>query len=541
MTTPGSTLLDINVGELTLIGSRRQTDATHMAVLPASRRAHADRRRETLFVFLDLGGGGASGLARTMLERLNQTYWQKPGAVTSALRHAMAAANAHLLEENRLLSISQRRRGGLLCIVLRDNRFYLAQIGPARALLAQDGQVTQFPQDPRGETPLGISRGLDIHFSHSSLNAGDVLLLTGKGWSAGLPEGALLATLGEQEGSAQDIMRALERQAGVAPVSALIVECALPGSSPAPKPSAASVRHSTGEWVQAPPDALAHHSPSTAEAQSDEPLAIPRHRDRDASAEAQPREGGRLSNLRDSLPIDAERLDQARQSLRQAGETLGQGARTLLTRVLPEPEPAPRRRRARDAVAENTPMMIGIAVAIPLLVAFMVATFYLQRNATARHEALLNKADEAIQAARQADGQDARERWDAALQAAQQALFTAPSDNKLAAWRDEAQATLDALDGVLRPELIALGDYGPGQGRRLAATRLQVYVLDTEQDQVTQHMQNEGDQYTLVAYRGFSVGEAQVGELRDVMWLEAGGAWVNDALLILTDDHQLLQ
>ena len=139
MSTSGSGFLDTIVGELVLLGGQRQSDATHMAVLTPPRRAHADRRYETLFVFLDLGGGGAGSLARVMLERFSLTYWRRGGTVTTALRQAINAANAHMLEENRLLAVSHRRRGGIVCAVLRENSLYLAQVGPAQALLAQGG------------------------------------------------------------------------------------------------------------------------------------------------------------------------------------------------------------------------------------------------------------------------------------------------------------------------------------------------------------------------------------------------------------------
>jgi hypothetical protein len=544
----GSILLDINVGELTLLGGRRQSDVAHMAVLPAPRRAQGRRRHETIFVFLDLGGGGAGKLARSMLERLGQAYWRGSGAVTSALRNAIAAANALLLDENRLLPVEQRRRAGLVCIVLRENHFYLAQVGPTRALLAQDGQVTQFPPGPRGELPLGVSRGLDIYFTHGFLNAGDVLLLTGSSWSEGLPPDALPAALSAQA-SVQDVMRTLERQAGLTPVSALIVGCASPDVAQPSSGAQPSGGSSAG--------AVSSRPASTTEPQASKSLAAARSAlsgarrappPQEPDLDEQPQGGWRPPNPLASLAMDAEQVERVRHRLRQAGESLMYGARTLLTRVLPELEPAPhRRRRGREGAAENMPMMVGIAIGIPLVVAFIVATFYLQRNASARRESLTERAGEALLAARQSGGDEARQRWDEALQAAQDALQVAPKDDELLAWRNESRGALDALDGVQRPELTLLDDYGPGQGRRLAVTRLQVYVLDTQQDQVTQHMLSEArqsagnGQHTLVAYRGFSVGDAQIGELRDVVWLEAGGAWVNDSLLILTDDNQLLK
>jgi hypothetical protein len=532
MSSSGSNYLDTIVGELTLLGGRRQSDAAHVAALTPPRRAHADRRREILFLFLDLGGGGAGGLARAMLERFTRTYWHCSGTVTSALRQAVAAANDHLLEENRLLPVSQRRRGGLACAVLRDDSLYLAHIGPAQALLLHGEQVLVFPAESRDEPeglPLGVSSGLDVHFSHHYLSAGDRLLLTGQSWSKSLPEGALSAAL-SRGGSVEDTMLALEGKAGTHAASALIIEFTSQVASTMPAPA-------TGQDLVRPTPERPYRGPP----------AGPRGRGR---REATHRLRGVLT--------ETGWLGRARQTFKQSAATLSDGARAVLTQMLPEPEPAParRRRRAGRFTRENVPLMASIAIAIPLLVAFLVVTIYLQRSEGARREGLVNKAREALQVARQASDEDARARWDAALQAAQEALRVAPDDAQLVAMRDEALATLDALEHVLRTTPTLLGDLGPGQGRRLAAGRLQVYVLDVAQDQVTQYSVDAaspavgddpmpepgtGREPTLVAYRGERVGDEEIGELRDVVWLEAGGARVSDALFILTDDNRLLQ
>lgn len=533
MTSSSSDLLDIIVGEFTLLGGRRQSDMAHLAVLKPPRRAHADRHSETLFVFLDLGGGGAGGLARAMVEHFTRTYWRCSGTVTSALRQAINAANAHMMDENRLLAINQRRRGGLVCAVLRNDNVYLAQAGPAQALLAQGERAIQIPAVPREDVPLGVSSGLDIRFFHHYLNAGDRLLLTGESWSATLSEDALANTL--SLAGAEEIILELERWAGGDTVSALVIEFALPGV-----PSATSAelpaREEEGAW--------------------DAGAVPPAPHGREALSPGTQRRW-RLSNPLAGLSPGAERVDQVRRGLRRAGLALSDGARTLLIRVLPGSDPTlpRRRRRTRSSTVENVPVMAAIAVAIPLLVVFVVVTFYLQRSAVSRREALINEARAAIQAARQAGdplspaagsaGEEAHARWDAALYAAQEALRVAPQNAQLIAMRDEARATLDALDGIVRPDLTLLRDYGAGQGRCLAATRMQVYVLDA--DQVTQPILDQArqgtadDQLALVAYRGQSVGEAQIGELRDIVWLEAGGTWVSDALLILTADNRLLQ
>jgi len=524
-----NTTLDAIVGELALLEGRRQSDLTHVTVLTPPRRARADRRDETLFAFLDLGGGGTGALARAMLEKLGQVYWHAAGPVTSALRQAIGVVNDRMLEENRLLAAGQRRQGGLVCAVLREDNLYLAQIGPAKALLAQGTDTLQIPTEsmtdltPPTRLPLGVSQGLDIRFSHSYLNAGDRMLLTGESWSREVPVEVLTQAL-ETGGDAKGIMQALEQKAGQATFSALIVEWA---SDVALMPSTAGMAPSQATGALAP------------EAE----MRVELWEDEVSTDHEGPRR--RFPNPLSGLALPKEQLDRAWQGLGKAGTALSGGAHTLLTRVLPEPEPEPPPRRRRRVSAENVPVMVAIAVAIPLLVAFVVVTFYLQRSESARREGLTRQAQEAIEAARQADESAARERWSEALVAAQEALGAAPDDAEVVALRNEARDILNALDRVFYPQLSLLWDYGPGQDRRLAAARLQVYVLDAEQDQVTRHTLDQesvtADQLNLVVYRGERVGDAEVGELLDVVWLEAGGGWGRDVLLILTGDHQILQ
>jgi hypothetical protein len=181
------------------------------------------------------------------------------------------------------------------------------------------------------------------------------------------------------------------------------------------------------------------------------------------------------------------------------------------------------------------------------LVAFVVASFYLQRSATERHQALVNRTLTVLEEARQASGEDAPDQWETALAAADEALQVAPDDERIVTARAEARAKLDELYQVRRPELITLWRYAPGENRRLAVSRMQVFVLDPDQDQVTQHTLDQarqrvaGDELTLVAYRGESVGEHSVGELRDMVWLDGGSGRGGDVLLILTNDGGLLQ
>jgi hypothetical protein len=247
--------------------------------------------------------------------------------------------------------------------------------------------------------------------------------------------------------------------------------------------------------------------------------------------------------------IGREHLDRSRQGLQRIALGLVDAGHAVLMRVLPEPEPDIHhpKPQTRRPTADNTLMMAGIAVAIPLVVAFMVVTFYLQRGETDRRNALVDRVHDAVDVARWQAGGEARALWQAVVQAADEALLVAADDEEVLAIRAEAREKLDAMDTAVHPGMVLLWDYGPGQGRRLAASRMQVYVLDSATHEVTRHMLDQSyrsvtdDQYVRVAFEGQEVGEEKVGALRDIIWLPEGGAWTSGALIILTAQDDLLQ
>jgi hypothetical protein len=558
MSTSDASQPDVIVGELTLLDGRRESDAAHMKLLTPPRRAHADRRPETLLVFLDVGTPDADGLARAMLQNFEAAYWRCSGPVTSALRKAIAAANDHLREENRLMPVTHRRRAGLVCAVLRDEDVYLAQIGPAKALFTQDRTVTRFPKTTRDQLPLGVSSGLDIRYSHSRLKAGDSLLLTGEQWSAGIPDQRLSNALTANGSETERVILELERQVGDQDFSALVVGsaplAATPRSKTAPnqRPMSPAATITDAEPPQGvwPAMSEGEGQQSTWSEYDDryEREAVPRVYHRREYEPVRSRE----KTWPPSKPLagfsfDREHLARSRQRLQQFGMTVGDSARTMLLRVLPEPEDAVSRARRRRSGAQNIPLMAGIAIAIPLLVAFVVVTFYLQRSGSEHQAVLANEAISAIEQARQTEDGDAISQWESALLAVDEALQTSPDDLDLTAMRAEAQANVDRLANVSRTEVRSLWEYGSSGPFRLAASRMQVFVLDEGQDQITRHNLDAssqsitGDEFIRVAYGDQNVSDQKVGGLRDMVWLGAGGAWLEDVLLILTADNNLLQ
>ncbi len=539
--------LDSVVGELYLVGGVPQPDPPHLAVLTPPRRAARDRREDTLFVFLDLGPGTPPALLVEMIRRLSNAYWRRAGSTTAALRHAIAQANAYLLEENLGLPPSTRRHGGITCAVLRGNSVFLAQSGPALALYARPGLVRRYeqgvlspgPRDeagiagvtsyltptPDAELALGMSRGVAVHLHHIAVQPGDLLLLTGPTWVSGLPQGGLEDAL--TQGTVEAIVTYLSRLAGDAPFSALVVEARLPVEAEEEE----AVREVTSYVA---PDVPA--PPSSPEEKVGEPpprLPLPPSRI-------------------PSLPSPPWRI-----YLRRLADwgilglgLLADGVRTLVTRTLPEPEAVPARPPRRRSEAEgNVLLMAGVAIAIPILVALLVVALYIQRSQTAYFQGLLEEARREMEVASSltSDPETAREHWQAALGFLKEARQARPDDETVQRLYTEAQAALDLMEGTVRVQPALLWDYGVSRPYRLAVGPVQLFTLDPEAGEVVQHTLDATranvveKEAPIIAYRGQQVGEERIGALLDLVWMPAGGRRLQDALLILAEGNRLLE
>jgi hypothetical protein len=574
---------DVIVGELTLFNGQRQGNVTHMGLLTPPRRAHGDRRSETLLIFLDLGGGGASGVAKAMLEHFDRTFWRCSGPVTSALQKAVSAANAHLREENRLMPISQRRRGGLICAVLRDDQVFLSQIGPGKALLVQNGEVECFPVRSDDRLPLGVAIGIDIQFAHYSIGGGDRLLLTGDNWIEAVPDNALVEALAADD--VGDVLLALEQEVGDRSVSVIVAECCpLPDSA---EPVAPQNQEAHAQDTEPSEMLAAQQLPLAPVGRADpqrevttKPAAYQAVAQPQSSGERLPQQArsqyeampelgspvemmsvgdaadsaGSTGGWRPNVPLvglayGREQWGRSRRRLRRASAVFASSARAAIKRVLPEPDPTLTRPRqhAKASSGDNVPIMAGIAAALPVLIAFIVVTLYLQRGAIERESRVVNQARQSFEAAQLVQGEAAHVTLASALQDVDAALVIQPGNGDLAAMRTEILRRLDELQTVIRPAPELLWDFGAGRGRRLVATRTQVFLLDTTQGEVylltLDHtgQSTEGEAPTLVVDSTQTVGDTVVGGLKDLLWLNAAGAWTGDALLVLTTDNRLLQ
>ncbi|RMF29636.1 MAG: hypothetical protein D6759_13495 [Chloroflexi bacterium] len=532
--------LDSVVGELYLVGGVPQPDPPHLAVLTPPRRAARDRREDTLFIFLDLGPGTPPALLVEMIRRLASAYWRRAGSTTAALRHAIAQANAYLLEENLGLPPSTRRHGGITCAVLRGNSIFLAQSGPALALYARPGRVRRYEQGvplpkpegevlfapaPDSELALGMSRGVAVHLHHIAVQPGDLLLLTGPTWTSELPQGGLEDAL--TQGRAEAVVAHLSRLAGDASFSALVVEARLP------------VEVEEGGEVQ---EAISYAPPEVSA-----PLPAPEETGGEPSVRL-PLPRSRVPSLpRLSWRVHLRRL--ADWGVLGLG-LLADGMRTLVTRTLPEPEAVPARPPRRRSEAEgNVLLMAGVAIAIPILIALLVVALYIQRSQTAYFQGLLEEARREMEVASSltSDPETAREHWQAALGFLEEARQARPNDETAQRLYNQAQTALDRMEGTVRVQPALLWDYGASRPYRLAVGPVQLFTLDPEAGEVVQHTLDATranvveKEAPVIAYRGQQVGEERMGALLDLVWMPAGGQRLQDALLILAERNRLLE
>ena len=147
--------------------------------MPPDRPARG-RNRDMLFVHLILSSREppTATLYRGVVDALASAYYLAGGSVTAALRQAIRAANEYLMRHNVRVQGVDKQQGGVTCAVLRDEEVFISQAGPALAFVAHQGRLERLPvRRPGHVTPLGVGYGVDTRFHHSWVHPGDVVLL----------------------------------------------------------------------------------------------------------------------------------------------------------------------------------------------------------------------------------------------------------------------------------------------------------------------------------------------------------------------------
>jgi hypothetical protein len=177
------------LGRLAFWGGGRQDQPGTILVDERASQAGRGRSRGNLYIVLEIAGpaSGRDLIARQLTEIMRRAYYGWKGSVTAGLQQAIREANELLLEENRNSLPGERRMAGVSCVVLRDDDLYIAQAGPAAVYMLSQGKITRFPEEspwldglPPEEmdaAALGERREVRVDLFHSPVSEGDTILL----------------------------------------------------------------------------------------------------------------------------------------------------------------------------------------------------------------------------------------------------------------------------------------------------------------------------------------------------------------------------
>ena len=504
-----------------------------LIALPAPQKAARGRERDFLFAHLALSGPteAATTLSDELVSALARRYFAAQGSVTSAVRRAVIETNEQLLRHN--LSLRSPHEGALTCAVLHGDELYTLQVGEGLAFLGHNFGIERLPvQPPQHLTPLGRTAGLDIRFAYHRLQSGDMMLLADPRL-AYLTGTALTPVLVDTE--IESGLEALSEVVAGDTARLLLVEFAdeLPSTLPV------SFQHSRKPAATAKPAAVTVRPASTASAPA--PAAAPR---RDGASLAVPVAGAALVTNAVG-PEETTPTDSASPIETGARRVASSSARGLsrftawLAEVLG---------RLRTPPADETPINWAlpamIAVVIPVVVAAVVTSVYLQRGSNAELAVVKQQMVQEMALADEAGGDPGlvRDHLQAVLTLAGQAEALRQGDLEIARMRGEAREALDQLDGVTRMTASSFYEYEDGinlTGVTLRPEDGGIAVLDETTNRVLLHatdddfQESTGEGPTIIAYNGQPAGTEVVGPLIDLMWLPGSAADTRDSVAML--------
>ena len=565
------------------------------------------RSRGNLYVLVELSGAGTDhdAITKQMLQIVQRTYYGQKGSVTAGLRQAVHQANEMLLEENRNSLPGEQRAAGVSCAVLRGDDLFVAQAGPALAYLLHQGRESRypdrspwldgFPPEDVDAAALGERHELNVDLYHSQISAGDTILLASSGLARNIAPAAWPRILSETPVSS--LLEDLRRQGGGFELSALVVrlaDAAADGGGAQPvadaamletaRRAAAPVGHEPGREVATPSSAPVPISPdrdwevedSVSEGAAEVPMPPLTQAERfeEPYAEAEPAESdspwertaGAMADLR-----VGERLKAIVGAVLAALAGLWYGLLSLVRRMMPgrlavpqvplkpssttSEKPAKRKGRTQAGARSESvqKLLIGVAIAIPVIVAVVVLVAWIQRGQARRaeQEALWQQARTYWQQAQaDTDAALARTHLANAQRFVDEFLVHQPEHAEALDLRQKVQARLDVVNQVRRISWVGKLNSYPSDAKltRVVVQGAHIFVMDRHNGQVYHHRMDDQLQNTLdpastttvLVSRGDQVGNVVVGDLVDMVWMPTGPNRQKASLVILESGGSLL-
>ena len=520
-------LLDLNLLAVSRSAGYDYPELLGLYAAEAPRRPARGRSEDRLIFYLAVAGNAPLPPAKRdqVLVDLAKVYYATPGSVTAALRAVADSLNGLLLERNlRGASTSKQGVGLFAQVVLRGDQIYLAQSGPVHTYLIAADQTHHFYSLDDDPLSLGQGRAAPVDYYQFQIHANDTLLVAGLpslDWS---PE-----TLVGLHGQGPESLRRRLFNQPMVDMHAVLIQAksgtgkiypsrfvtTIQAAQAEPRPEIPGLRDDAPEPAALEPLAAAPLETAAAplDAAAALPLAAPAAAQDARPQDARPQMSGlpeRQLAADSEVPQDFEpipepgagvheiplgddqagtgrqeparrrpsRLGPVGAALRRATLGLLVGLRRLAGRILP----------SEPFISVPSPVMAGIALAVPAVMVSIAWAVYSQLGVTARYQSLYIQAEQlAAQASSEADIVRRGDAWRGVLQTLEQAENYGGGAPELLALRAQAQGSLDALDIIRRVDYQpAIVGGLPVESRitRITLAENDLYLLDSSSGSV---------------------------------------------------------
>lgn len=560
------TTLDLTLLPLYRLNRQELPALPGLLAMTPPRKTARGREHDRLIVYLVLTGNATLSTAE-YLQLTSQTassFFETPGALTTAMRTAAGALNRALLDRNMgSTARGQYAVGWLVLAVLRGAQCTLLQSGPTHIYTLGSEAITHTYDPALSGKGLGLSQSATSYFTQTELQPGDRLIFSGKppaGWDQALSRvghdsieatrrrlfsltrddvNAVLIRAGEGTGVLTVLRPA--SQAGQTPKETTSL-----GATSTPRPGTGSLPPSQEPDSAPEPEAEFLPEENEEPAFSPSAYAIPPQMDDGGLPEIDqvlpefpasiPRAAPGEPEAPPLREMDEPIMDEP-QEPRQPSETTRMVARGLvggmhtwrrmvaaLGRSVQKflPNLLPGSAEASSSTLSSNVLLGFIAVAVPVIVVTAGFIMYSRFGQSIQYDRNMMQAEDArTRAVSATTPSRQRTEWQAVLLYLREAEKSRKTP-ELEEFREEAQSALDALEGIQRLNFYPAFNSGIGaQISRLAANEADLYMLDAEQGRVL-HASQVGRNFERdAAFRCESgdYGDYHVGPIVDILIL----------------------
>jgi hypothetical protein len=180
------------VGQFGIVGGQAREGTPWIGVYPEDARGEES---SDLYLLVTPATEGSEEFLAELKEAVGTMFHKSKASLTGGLLRALQAAHEQLRDWNRRSMRDHRVAAGISCLGVRGHEAYLAQVAPAAALSARNGDVTNHrPSLPDATEPLGLYDEFWPEFARFELAMGDRLLMLSPALADALP-GDIAASL----------------------------------------------------------------------------------------------------------------------------------------------------------------------------------------------------------------------------------------------------------------------------------------------------------------------------------------------------------